>query len=346
VHPLNITSLLVLAQVASIAAAQNRASDSLIQREEVALRAAADQVADSVVQIRTIGGLEKIDSTLLATGPTTGLIISSDGYILSSAFNFVQQPASILVSFASGAQAPARLIATDHSRMLVLLKAVGVDELPVPRMAPVEDVRVGQWAIAVGRTFLTEQINMSVGILSAKGRMFGKVLQTDAAVSAANYGGPLVDIRGHVLGLLVPMSPNKTSQVAGAEWYDSGIGFAVPLASLQKRLEKMKQGEDQHTGLLGIRLKSGNSHELPAQIEAVRPNTPANEAELKKGDHIVELNGKPIATQTDLRFQLGPLYAGEQVQVVILRDEERIVKEITLASKLAISRKEKKSQKK
>ena len=76
---------------------------------------------------------------------------------------------------------------------------------------------------------------MTVGIVSAAGRMFGKVIQTDADVSLANYGGPLVDIRGRVLGVIVPMAPQGASEVAGVEWYDSGIGFAVPLAGLPNR---------------------------------------------------------------------------------------------------------------
>jgi serine protease Do len=105
-------------------------------REESALRAAAESVADSVVQIRTIGGLDTIDDTQLAAGPTTGLVISPDGYIVSSAFNFVQRPSSILVTLPSGKQTPAELVATDHSRMLVLVKAGGVSDLAVPNFAP------------------------------------------------------------------------------------------------------------------------------------------------------------------------------------------------------------------
>ena len=178
---------------------QTRPPTSLAAQEEAAIRAAVARVADSVVQIRTIGGLEEVDRTLLPDGPTTGLVISADGYIVSSAFNFVQQPASILVTFATGEQAPAELVAKDHSRMLVLLKAQGVSDLPVPEFVPVDEIRVGQWAIAVGRTFRADRPNISVGIVSALDRMFGKVIQTDADVSTANYGGPLVDIRGRVL---------------------------------------------------------------------------------------------------------------------------------------------------
>src|SRR6185295_1841033 len=110
------------------------------------------------------------------------------------------------------------------------------------------------------RTFRADRTNVTVGIVSALGRMFGKVIQTDADVSMANYGGPLVDIRGRVLGLVVPMAPHGASEVAGAEWYDSGIGFAVPLASLADRIERMKKGEDQRPGLLGISMATKSPH--------------------------------------------------------------------------------------
>src|SRR3990172_1519969 len=136
-----------------LSAASAVAGETLASQEEAAVRAAVAKVADSVVQIRTIGGLNEVDRTLLPDGPTTGLVISADGWIVSSAFNFVQQPASIMVTFASGEQAPATLVAKDHSRMLVLLKARGVSGLAVPELVPTEEIRVGQWAIAVGRTF-------------------------------------------------------------------------------------------------------------------------------------------------------------------------------------------------
>lgn len=309
-------------------------SPSLSALEESALRAAAQNVAASVVQIRTIGGLDTVAGSLLPDGPTTGLIISADGYIISSAFNFVQQPASILVTLPSGKQAPAELVATDHSRMLVLLKVTGVTDLPVAPMVPVDEIRPGQWAIAIGRTFYAEQINVSVGIVSAVGRMFGKVIQTDAAVSTANYGGPLVDIRGRVLGVIVPLAPHGASEVAGVEWYDSGIGFAVPLAALTERLERMKQGEDQRPAILGIGLVQQDPHSSPAELAAVRPDAPAGQAGLKQGDRIVEIDGRPIHTQTDLRFALGPRYGGETIRLVALRGEERLERNILLAGEL------------
>ncbi len=316
---------------ATLAEAQG---DSLALHEEAAIRAAVDAVADSVVQVRTIGGLDPLGGALRADGPTTGLVISADGYIVTSALNFVEPPASILVTLASGRQAPAELVATDHSRLLVLLKVDVADNLPVPTLAPAEEVRVGQWAVAVGRTFRADRVNVAVGIVSATGRLFGKVIQTDAAASTANYGGPLVDLDGRVLGVIVPMSPQSTSEVAGVEWYDSGIGFAVPLAAIAERVEQMKRGEDQYAGLLGISVDRRQPRPAPAELAAVRPNSPAGKAGFKKGDRIVQIDGRPIKTQTDLRFALGPRYGGESIRVVTQRGDERIERTVTLAGKL------------
>jgi serine protease Do len=201
-------------------------------------------------------------------------------------------------------------------------------------LAPPENVRPGQWAVAVGRTFRADRINVTVGIVSALGRMFGKAIQTDADVSMANYGGPLVDLRGRVLGLIVPMAPRGASEVAGAEWYDSGIGFAVPLAGLADRIERMKKGEDQRAGLLGVSMSPQNPQSSPAEFAAVRPDSPAAQAGLKKGDRIVELNGKPVHTQNDLRFALGAAYAGDSVRLVAVRGNERIERTVTLAGEL------------
>jgi serine protease Do len=319
-----------LTMVTRIAAAE----DSLVSQEEAALRAAAESVAESVVQIRTIGGLDAVEGTLLADGPTTGLIVSPDGYIISSAFNFVQQPSSILVTLPSGKQAPAELLATDHSRMIVLLKVNGVSDLKVAPIAPANHVKPGQWAVAVGRTFRTDRVNLSVGIISAVNRMFGKAIQTDADVSTACYGGPLVDIRGRVLGVIVPMAPQTTSEVAGAEWYDSGIGFAVPMAAVMDRLESMKKGEDQHPGILGVGMAARNPHSARAVLEAVRPDSPAGKAGFKKGDVIEEIDGKTIRNQTDMRFALGSRYAGEDVRVVAKRGDERLERTVKLAGEL------------
>ena len=98
--------------------------------------------------------------------------------------------------------------------------------------------------------------SVSVGIISAVGRIWGKAIQTDAKISPINYGGPLIDIEGRVQGILVPASPQGEDVTAGFEWYDSGIGFAIPMEDVLAVLPRLKQGKDLKKGLLGIRMKS------------------------------------------------------------------------------------------
>ena len=227
---------------------------SLETLEQKALRAAADQVADCVVQIETIGGSEKVGKLLVGAGPTTGLIVSEDGLIVSDAFSFAQDPTSILVTLPDGKRRPAKIISRDNSRMLVLLKVDTDTALRVPDAASIKEVNVGEWAVAVGRTFSPSNVNISVGIVSAKDRVWGKAIQTDAKISPANYGGPLVNLRGQVLGVLVPLSVDTELYdargkriplgiTAGHEWYDSGIGFAIPFEDILTRLPQLQKAE-------------------------------------------------------------------------------------------------------
>ena len=310
-----------------------------VELEERAITAAANKIAPSVVRIETVGGLEKIGKLLVATGPTTGLIVSEDGYVISSAFNFAQKPTSILVTLPGGTRVAATIVARDHARMLVLLKVNTTEKLPVPVAVPRDQMQVGQWTIAVGRTFDVGQISMSAGILSAKERIWSKAIQTDAKISPINYGGPLIDIQGRVLGVLAPLSPQgQGGELAGAEWYDSGIGFAVPLADIFRHLDTLKAGKDLHPGLLGISLKPGDVYVLPAELAAVPPNSPASKAGMKVGDKIVEINGQPIIRQAQLKHAFGPMYAGEKVKLSVVRtvdkEEQKLKLEAELTDKL------------
>ncbi len=315
-------------------------ADEVSLHEQQAWRTAIDSVADSVVQIRTVGGLDRVGKTLLAHGPTTGLIVSEDGYLVSSAFNFAGQPTSILVRLASGQQLPAEIVARDKNRMLVLLKIDTDAPLPVAPAAPRSEMRVGQWSIALGRTFRSDRVDISVGIVSALDRMYGRVVQTDANISAANYGGPLLDIQGRVLGILVPMAPQSSSstaesEVAGAEFYDSGIGFAVPLEHVVGVLQRWKQGEDLLPGKLGVGLAANGAQLAPPKITTIWPNSPAAEAGWKPEDRVVEIEGHSIKTQADLRFQIAPRYAGETLNVTLQRGDEKIETKVTLTAELA-----------
>ncbi len=309
-------------------------AEDLSTLEQKALVAAVDRVAPSVVRIETIGGLERVDRVLFGTGPTTGLVVDSSGYILSSAFNFVNRPASILVRLPDGTRKPAKMVARDHNCKLALLKIEPDHPLPVPEVAPQGEMRVGQWCVAVGRTFEESRPNMAVGILSAVGRVWGKALQTDAPVSPNNYGGPLVDIRGRVMGILVPLSPQSADEIAGVEWYDSGIGFAVPLEGIEQVLPKLRKGEDLYTGVAGVFMQSKNLYTGNTVIGSCRPNSPAAKAGFKGGDCIVEIGGHKIARAAEVKQEISRHYAGDKLHFVVMRGDKRIEADLELISRL------------
>lgn len=310
------------------------AQDDLATLEQQAVRAAVARVAPSVVRIETVGGLERVERVLVGAGVSTGLVVAADGYVISSAFNFIQKPSAILVTLPGGKRAPAQIVARDHSRMLVLLKVAVDAPLAVPEAVPRDQMAVGQWTIALGRAFDQDAPNVSVGILSATSRIWGRAIQTDAKISPDNYGGPLIDIRGRVLGVLVPLSPQQQDEVAGAEWYDSGIGFAVPLADLLPHLDQLKRGEELYPGLLGVAFKGSDIYADRPEIAACLPKSPARQAGLEAGDLIVEVEGVAIVRQSQLRHALGPRYAGDQIRLAILRDGGRLELSAQLADKL------------
>ena len=311
-------------------------SDALLEAlEEQAFRQATVLAAPSLVRIRTVGGIDRVGRRLTSTAPTTGVILSADGYIISSAFNFISKPTSILVELADRRRLAAQVIASDRSRMLTLLKVDARDLVPIP--APSDEaanVRVGQWAIAMGRTYESRSPSVSVGIVSAVNRIWGKAIQTDAKVSPVNYGGPLIDIAGNVIGILVPLSPDKSSESAGVEWYDSGIGFAIPTRDVLTAFERLKSGQDLLPGLMGIELRRGALGADPV-IERIRVGSPADKAGFRKGDLITSIDGQPVGRQADVRHRLGTKYADDTIQLTVTRDQQSISQPLTLVAKLA-----------
>jgi serine protease Do len=304
---------------------------------EVAIQKATEKVLPSLVRIETLGGLDKVGAVLVGTGPTTGMIVDPQGYIISSAMNFAQNPTQIVTYLADGSRHPAKLIAEDESHRLVLLKIETDKPLPVATAADMKSVKVGQGVIALGRAFESDKPNLSVGIVSALNRIWGKAIQTDAKISPNNYGGPLIDLSGKVLGILTPLSPHANGDDAGVEWYDSGIGFAVPLENVNRVLSRLKKGENLVPGLLGISLRGQDIYADAVVIAAIQPNSPASKAGWKPGDKVVQVAGQTITRQAQLKHALGPYYAGEKVTVKLLRGSEEIENEVTLIGKLAPS---------
>lgn len=335
-------STLAVALLASPALAQD-----LNDLQEKATKAAVAKVAPSVVQIETSGGTELISTgaqgqqVRKGVGPTTGLVVATDGFIISSAFNFANKPTAIFVTVPGHKERyVAKVIATDRTRMLTLLK-IDATALTVPTATPKKDMRVGQWALALGRALdrpedrgLNQPPSVSVGIISALNRIWGKAAQTDAKVSPANYGGPLVDISGRVQGVLVPASPRAAGETAGLEWYDSGIGFAIPLEDINSVLPRLREGHDLNAGVLGIQMQGGDMS--PPAIAAVAPTSAAAKAGIKVGDLITAIDNHPVQNQSQLRHQLGNKYEGDSVTVELKRGKETVkLENIKLTGSLA-----------
>lgn len=326
---------------AILAPAEPARGDDLAGLEEQAVREAAARVAPSVVQIETSAAVDAAARgrpVRRGAGPTTGLVVGSDGYVVTSAFNFADRPAAVFVALPGHKDRyVARQVATDHVRMLTLLK-VDAGGLPVPAAAPKAELRVGQTVAALGRTWTGADAppSISVGVISALGRVWGKAVQTDAKVSPVNYGGPLVDLRGHVVGILIPASPQGQDETAGVEWYDSGIGFAVPLEDVFAVLPRVKEGKDLRRGLLGFGTKTPDLYGVPPEVARVVPNSAAARAGIKVGDVVSEVDGHRVERQAQVMQALGTKYEGDVVTVKVRRGKEELTfPNLTLGSAAA-----------
>lgn len=348
-----------LAQAPTTAAADRASAPAAIdvyRAQQAMVHRAVAAIAPSVVTIETIGGAaprpvrprpttrptgprrprepgpptppDPGGSFLVADGPTTGLVYSADGMILTSSFNFARDPAVITVRLPDGRRLPAKLLASDEIRRLSLIK-IDATGLPVPRWADEPDIRVGQTVVALGRGFGGDDVSVTVGIVSGLNRMAGNAIQTDAALSPANYGGPLVDLRGHVVGLSVPMSYSP-GDLAGVELYDSGIGFAIPAWRAEPAALRLAKGAGIRRGVLGVRLDPRGGRRGVRVIEVADPS-PAHDAGIEAGDLLVAVDDRPVRNLMDVQRSIGLRAAGEPVALTIRRGIQRRLTDAVLA---------------
>ncbi len=284
-----------------------------------AFRATAEKVRPALVTIESFGGVSAIQGKIggirqQGEGNTTGVMISPDGYIVTSTFNFIQRPPVITVITADGDRHVAQLLGRDETRKLCLLKIEGVSDMPVLESVDPQKIVVGQWAVSVGVGYGDANPAISSGIISAKNRVGGKALQTDANISPACYGGPLVDLQGRLIGICVPLNPQSQALGAGVEWYDSGIGFAIPLFGAEKLLDRLKNGERIASAFLGIQgIPDPGGKGI--WIERVEPKSAAESAGLKIEDIIVSVAGVKVRDLMSLKHVLSRYEAGSEVEL-------------------------------
>jgi len=335
---------LVLAAVAwgacGVAAAEETGPDL---EEEAAFHAVAAGLAPAVVRVEVAGvseaGLGASSEAPPAAGPSSGVVVGAEGWILATAFAVPKDIDQVVVTLPDGARRVARVAGRDLSRGLVLLKVDLPPEAPplfVPEVAPRAALRVGQWTIALGRAWESPAPSVGIGILSATNRAWGRAVQTDASVSPANYGGALADIAGRVIGILAPLPADTAGMTTGTELYDSGIGFAVPLEDVMRVLPRLQNGETLEPGVMGIGYASRDPFTAPPVVATCRAGSPAAKAGLRPGDRIVEAGGAPVTRVAQLRHALAPLHAGDVIDLVVERGSEpqRIPLRVSLVASL------------
>ena len=304
-----------------------------------AVRQAVNRIDPSVVRIRPVGSEQNTDGGSVSTVASTGVVVSADGEIITSAFSVQGKPQAILVETLDGKRVPASIVATDFVRKLVLLKAGDGTWTPISETTDLSsnEVIIGQWTVAVGRFYSGTASNVSVGITSAVNRVHGMAIQTDAKISPLNYGGPLIDLFGNPLGILVPLSPRDQGSVdSGVEWYDSGIGFAIPIQDVLRVAERLAAGNDLKPGKLGVSLKSANAFSPEILVEAVHPTGPAAEASIQKGDQILAINDVDVTRSAMLESAVARSYAGDTIQLGVKRGDQQLTVTVHLVDKLPI----------
>lgn len=300
-----------------------------------AVRAAAQKVEESVVRIRPVGSLAAVESEEVSSTPSTGIVLSSRGEILTSAFALQGNPQAVLVETKDGQRFPATVVATDFVRKLVLLQCSEGSWVPADLSEP-DLPAPGEWAVGLGRFYRGDRSAVSVGVISAINRIHGLAIQTDVKVSPVNYGGPLIDLTGKIQGILVPLSPrfDGDGASAGVEWYDSGIGFAIPSRDLMKVVDRLRAGKDLKPGKLGLTLKPVSPFASELKVDQVLPGSPAEAAGIQSGDRLLIANERTLERPPIFESIIAAAYAGDVLNLTVDRSGMQLKLQLTLAENL------------
>lgn len=262
-----------------------------------------------------------------ARGVGSGFIVDSKGYILTNQ-HVVEGATRIIVRLQDGEEYRGTVKGIDEETDVAVVKIDAQKDLPTAKLGNSDDVQVGDWVLAIGSPFGLDQ-TVTAGIISKKERQaaaftsFQQFLQTDAAINRGNSGGPLVNMRGEVIGI--------NSQIATSTGDYNGIGFALPSNAASFVYQQIISNGKVRRGYLGIFLDSvkpefARVYGLPdtkgAIVTDVRDQQgPAGKAGIQANDLIVEYNGQQIQSSQDLINKVASTPVGDTVSLAYLRDE-------------------------
>lgn len=277
-------------------------------------------------------------------GGGSGFIISSDGLIVTNKHVVFDEKAEYTVLTNEGKKYSAKVLARDPNKDLAIIK-ISASNLPIVHLGDSSSLKLGQTAIAIGNALGEFRNTVSVGVISGLARSIVAsggglsekiegLIQTDAAINAGNSGGPLLSLKGEVIGINVAM-------VSGAQ----NIGFAIPINQVKKAIESVQRSGRIINPYLGVRYipvtpelakKEKLTFDYGALVRgneagpAVIKNSPAEKAGLEAEDVILELNGEKITPEVPLTQLIQKYNVGDAVALKILRSG----KEMTISVKL------------
>src|SRR5215217_6057295 len=287
-------------------------------------------------------------------GIGSGFIVSPKGFILTN-YHVVEDAARITVGLQSGEKYRGSVVGFDAETDVAVIKIEVPKDLPTVTLGDSNAAQVGDWVLAMGSPFGLDQ-TVTAGIISKKERetpyfnVFQRFLQTDAAINRGNSGGPLVNMRGEVIGM--------NSQIATSTGDYNGIGFALPANETNFVYKQLVTQGKVKRGYLGITLDSvhdefakvyGLAEAKGAIVTSVTPTengqtTPATKAGLQPNDIIVDFENTPVTNAQDLIQRVASTPVGQQVTFAYLRDTngklEKKVVSVALGERPALSTRE------
>lgn len=270
-------------------------------------------------------------------GVGSGFLISADGYIITN-HHVVTGADQITVTLNDRRVYPAEVIGTDELSDIALLK-INATGLPAVAFGDSENVRVGEWVLAIGSPFGLE-FSAAAGIVSAKGRTvpgnqtsYVSFIQTDVAINQGNSGGPLFNLEGEVIGI--------NSQILSSSGGSNGVSFAIPSNVALNVVEQLRESGSVSRGLLGVLIKDVDyalaeafmmARPRGAFVDEVQPGSPAEEAGVENNDIIIAFNDRQIESSSQLPFYVGQIRPGAVAKLSIVRNGENITIPVTVGS--------------
>ena len=265
-------------------------------------------------------------------GVGSGFIISADGFVMTNA-HVVDGADEVLVTLPDKREFKAKLIGADKRTDVAVVK-IDATGLPFVRIGDINRLRVGEWVMAIGSPFGLEN-TVTAGIVSAKQRDTGDYLpfiQTDVAVNPGNSGGPLINMRGEVVGI--------NSQIFSRSGGYMGISFAIPIDEAMRVSEQLRASGRVTRGRIGVQIAEvtrevaesiGLGKPQGALVRSVEAGSPAEKAGVEAGDIITRFEGRAIEKASDLPRQVGNTKPGTRSAITVFRRGQNRDLNITIA---------------